>query len=91
MFRRELGIEPMPQTSRLADEIRSGRIFENLDKLKMESFPAPDMRPRDAGREQDAQEASFPSTPPAPGQDMRRRGPHPTELSPASRPPNSAN
>jgi len=38
MFRRELGIEPMPQTLRLADEIRSGRIFEHLDALKMEAL-----------------------------------------------------
>jgi len=91
MFRRELGIEPMPQTSRLADEIHSGRIFEHLDKLKMESFPAPDVRPRDAGREQDGQNSGFLSTPAAPAQDMRRRGPPLTELSPASRPPNSAN
>jgi DNA-binding SARP family transcriptional activator len=91
MFRRELGIEPMPQTSRLADEIHSGRIFEHLDRLKMENFSAPDARPRDAAREQDAQDESFPGTSPAPGQDMRRRGSHLPELGRTSRPPNSAN
>jgi DNA-binding SARP family transcriptional activator len=33
-FRRELGIDPMPQTIRLAQDIRSGQIFEQLDALK---------------------------------------------------------
>lgn len=37
-FRAELGIDPMPQTMRLADDIRSGRIFENMDTLKEQFF-----------------------------------------------------
>src|SRR5262249_47367779 len=37
-FRRELGIDPMPQTVRLAEEIRSGQIFERLDALKVQYF-----------------------------------------------------
>jgi DNA-binding SARP family transcriptional activator len=37
-FRSELGIDPMPQTIRLADDIRSGRIFENMDALKEQFF-----------------------------------------------------
>ena len=49
MFRRELGIGPMPQTLRLADEIRSGRIFEHLDALKMEELS--DFRHDVAGRD----------------------------------------
>jgi DNA-binding SARP family transcriptional activator len=48
MFRRELGIEPMPETLRLADEIRSGRIFDHLDALKMEELS--DFRHHVAGR-----------------------------------------
>jgi DNA-binding SARP family transcriptional activator len=38
MFRRELDIEPMPQTIRLADQIRSGQIFEHLDHLKIKEL-----------------------------------------------------
>jgi DNA-binding SARP family transcriptional activator len=37
-FRSELGIDPMPQTVRLADDIRSGRIFESIDTLKEQFF-----------------------------------------------------
>lgn len=37
-FRSELGIDPMPQTIRLADDIRSGRIFDNIDALKVQFF-----------------------------------------------------
>lgn len=39
-FRNELGIDPMPQTARLMDDIRSGRIFENIDALKEQCFRA---------------------------------------------------
>jgi DNA-binding SARP family transcriptional activator len=49
MFRRELGIEPMPKTLRLAEEIRSGRIFEHLDTLKIEELS--DFRREAAGRD----------------------------------------
>jgi DNA-binding SARP family transcriptional activator len=35
-FRAELGIEPMPQTIRLIEEIRSGCIFDNINALKGE-------------------------------------------------------
>ncbi|WP_453959397.1 AfsR/SARP family transcriptional regulator [Bradyrhizobium japonicum] len=41
-FRTELGVDPMPQTSRLAEDIRSGKIFECMDKLKEEYFRRPD-------------------------------------------------
>ena len=41
-FRSELGIDPMPQTVRLADDIRSGRIFENIDTLKDLLFRTPE-------------------------------------------------
>ncbi|MBR1147543.1 BTAD domain-containing putative transcriptional regulator [Bradyrhizobium sp. AUGA SZCCT0431] len=37
-FRTELGIDPMPQTSRLAEDIRSGKIFECMDELKEQCF-----------------------------------------------------
>jgi DNA-binding SARP family transcriptional activator len=39
-FRNELGIDPMPQTARLIDDIRSGGIFENIDTLKEQFFCA---------------------------------------------------
>jgi DNA-binding SARP family transcriptional activator len=39
-FRNELGIDPMPQTARLMDDIRSGGIFENIDALKEQFFCA---------------------------------------------------
>jgi DNA-binding SARP family transcriptional activator len=37
-FREELGIDPMPQTIRLAEDIRSGKIFDNIDALKEQFF-----------------------------------------------------
>jgi DNA-binding SARP family transcriptional activator len=37
-FRDELGIDPMPQTIRLAEDIRSGKIFENMDALREQFF-----------------------------------------------------
>ena len=37
-FRRELGIDPVPQTIRLAEDIRSGQIFERLETLKAQYF-----------------------------------------------------
>jgi DNA-binding SARP family transcriptional activator len=37
-FKRELGIDPMPETLELADDIRSGRIFERLTALKTSHF-----------------------------------------------------
>jgi DNA-binding SARP family transcriptional activator len=37
-FRAELGIDPMPQTVRLAEDIRSGKIFDNMDALKEQFF-----------------------------------------------------
>lgn len=36
----ELGINPMPETIRMADEIRSGEIFAHLDRLKAQHFAA---------------------------------------------------
>jgi DNA-binding SARP family transcriptional activator len=42
-FRRELGIDPMPQTIRLADDIRSGQIFDYLDNLKSQYFHCPSL------------------------------------------------
>jgi DNA-binding SARP family transcriptional activator len=38
IFRAELGIDPMPQTVRLAEDIRSGKIFDNMDALKEQFF-----------------------------------------------------
>jgi DNA-binding SARP family transcriptional activator len=37
-FRRDLAIDPMPQTQRLMDEIRSGQIFDHLDAIKAQYF-----------------------------------------------------
>jgi DNA-binding SARP family transcriptional activator len=37
-FRRELGVDPMPDTTRLAEEIRSGEIFQRLTALKATYF-----------------------------------------------------
>lgn len=39
-FRTELGIDPMPQTVRLMDDIRSGGIFQNIEALKEQFFRA---------------------------------------------------
>lgn len=38
LFREELEISPMPQTLRLAEDVRSGVIFEQLDQLKSQRF-----------------------------------------------------
>jgi DNA-binding SARP family transcriptional activator len=45
-FRRELGVDPMPQTVRLAQEIRAGQIFEWLDTIGMQYFSGPEKGPR---------------------------------------------
>jgi DNA-binding SARP family transcriptional activator len=37
----DLGICPMPQTVRLVDEIRSGKVFERLDMLRTQHFLEP--------------------------------------------------
>jgi DNA-binding SARP family transcriptional activator len=37
----ELGISPMPQTMRVVDEIRSGKIFDRLDTLRTQYFLQP--------------------------------------------------
>ncbi|MGB9369700.1 MAG: BTAD domain-containing putative transcriptional regulator [Xanthobacteraceae bacterium] len=34
----ELGIGPIPQTTRLVDDIRSGKIFERIEALRLEHF-----------------------------------------------------
>jgi DNA-binding SARP family transcriptional activator len=44
LFRRELGIDPMPQTLRLAEDIRSGQIFERLETLQAQYFYQNDER-----------------------------------------------
>jgi len=44
-FRKELGIDPMPQTARLIDDIRSGRIFDGMDRLKEQFFVPPRVKP----------------------------------------------
>jgi DNA-binding SARP family transcriptional activator len=41
-FLTELGVDPMPQTVRLAEDIRSGKIFENIDTLKEQLFRRPE-------------------------------------------------
>jgi DNA-binding SARP family transcriptional activator len=38
LFRRELNIEPAPQTLRLVDQVRSGHIFEELDSIRDSYF-----------------------------------------------------
>ena len=38
LFRRDLNIEPMPQTLQVFEQIRNGGIFEILDKLKSNYF-----------------------------------------------------
>jgi DNA-binding SARP family transcriptional activator len=43
-LKRDLGIEPMPETKRLADDIRSGAIFDRLGeyvRVQFASSPAP--------------------------------------------------
>jgi DNA-binding SARP family transcriptional activator len=37
-FRAELGIDPMPQTVHLMDDVRSGTIFESMDALRDQFF-----------------------------------------------------
>jgi DNA-binding SARP family transcriptional activator len=37
----ELGIGPMPQTARLVDDIRSGKIFDRVEIVKTEHFATP--------------------------------------------------
>jgi DNA-binding SARP family transcriptional activator len=39
LFRAELGIDPMPQTIGLAEDIRSGKIFDKMNALKDQLFP----------------------------------------------------
>jgi DNA-binding SARP family transcriptional activator len=51
LFRRDLGIDPMPQTFRLIEEIRSGRICEQLDAVKMQYFSCATATEKNAGRE----------------------------------------
>jgi DNA-binding SARP family transcriptional activator len=41
-FLTELGVDPMPQTIRLAEDIRSGKIFDNMDTLKEQFFRRPE-------------------------------------------------
>jgi DNA-binding SARP family transcriptional activator len=41
-FLSELGVDPMPQTVRLAEDIRSGKIFDNMDALKEQFFRRPE-------------------------------------------------
>jgi DNA-binding SARP family transcriptional activator len=38
LLRQELDVDPMPQTLRLAEELRSGQIFERLEVLKAQHF-----------------------------------------------------
>jgi len=40
-FRRELGIQPMPQTLQLIELVRSGRIFDQFDVIKESYFLPP--------------------------------------------------
>jgi len=51
LFRRDLGIDPMPQTLRLVEEIRSGQICEHLDAVKTQYFSTSELGPKTAGRE----------------------------------------
>jgi DNA-binding SARP family transcriptional activator len=38
LFQKELGINPMPETLRLIESIRSGQIFDQLNELKVRRF-----------------------------------------------------
>jgi DNA-binding SARP family transcriptional activator len=38
----ELGVDPMPQTVRLAEDIRSGKVFDKMDALKEQLFRRPE-------------------------------------------------
>lgn len=49
-FRRELDIEPMPQTLRLAALVRSGKLFEQFDQIKNQYFTAPADKAADIDR-----------------------------------------
>ncbi len=49
VFKRELGIDPMPETIELANEIRTGRIFERLAALKASHFGEPAQKSRSDG------------------------------------------
>jgi DNA-binding SARP family transcriptional activator len=42
VFRTELGVDPMPQTVRLAEDIRSGKVFDTMDALKEQFFRRPE-------------------------------------------------
>jgi DNA-binding SARP family transcriptional activator len=57
-FRRELGIDPMPQTVRLAEEIRSGQIFERLDAMTMQYFSRAEIGRRSESAIQDLDPAT---------------------------------
>ncbi|MGR9556477.1 AfsR/SARP family transcriptional regulator (plasmid) [Rhizobium leguminosarum] len=46
LLRQELGIQPMPQTLRTIDDIRTGRIFERLETLQYEYFVSSQDRSR---------------------------------------------
>lgn len=50
LFRRDLGIDPMPQTLCLIEEVRSGQIFERLDTIKTQYFCRSEAGSRNAGR-----------------------------------------
>jgi DNA-binding SARP family transcriptional activator len=41
LIKDELGVEPMPDTRRIAVEIRSGKIFEELETLRTKHFEPP--------------------------------------------------
>jgi DNA-binding SARP family transcriptional activator len=55
LFRRDLGIDPMPQTLRLIEEIRSGQICERLDAVKMQCFSCAGAAAKNTGREPHSQ------------------------------------
>jgi DNA-binding SARP family transcriptional activator len=51
LLRQELGINPMPETQRLVEEIRSGHIFERIDVVRTQHFAPRIAKSSQASRE----------------------------------------
>jgi DNA-binding SARP family transcriptional activator len=69
-FRRELGIQPMPQTLQLIELVRSGRIFDQFDIIK-ESYFLP---PSEKSKWRDEDLLFFPGMQVSPDTASRRTG-----------------
>jgi DNA-binding SARP family transcriptional activator len=51
LLQQELGISPMPETQRLAEEIRSGHIFDRVDIVRSQHFAPRNMKPAYVARD----------------------------------------